>query len=149
MKVFAQIPINANKTAVWNAITDIEHATDFISGIEEVKILENPEIEFVGFKWQETRVMFGKKATEIMWITEAVTDQYYKTRAESHGSIYESVISLIENNGITQIKMEFEGSPQTFGAKAMNVLMGWMFKGATQKALQKDLKDIKVYVESR
>lgn len=52
--------INADRKSVWNTITDIENAPQTISGIEKVEILEKPASGMVGFKWRETRTMFGQ-----------------------------------------------------------------------------------------
>jgi hypothetical protein len=72
MKFEVNLPINAPKEKVWNIITDWENVADRISGISEIKILEKHEDGLVGFKWWETRTMFGREATEIMWITDVV-----------------------------------------------------------------------------
>jgi len=44
-----------------------------------IEVLEKPDAGFVGFKWKETRKMFGKEATEIMWITDSVENEYFST----------------------------------------------------------------------
>src|SRR5687768_2543408 len=93
MKVHAQVHIRAPKEAVWKTITDIKNAPNRISGIQKVEVLEQPPSGVVGLKWRETRTMFGKSATEVMWITKAVENSYYETRAESHGAIYHSRMS--------------------------------------------------------
>ena len=147
MMLETQVTIKGTKAQVWQVITDIENAANTISGIEEVEILEQPTDGFVGLKWQETRTLFGKTATEIMWITDAVENESYQTRAESHGAIYTTHFTLTEQGDQTSLTMRFNGEPQTFGAKLMSMAMGWMFKNATQKALAQDLEDIKAAVE--
>lgn len=148
MQLEMQVPVNATKAAIWKTITNIENAASTIEGIELVEILEKPEDGLVGLKWRETRTLFGKTATEVMWITEAETDHYYKTRAESHGAIYISMMSIVEEAGQVFLKMSFNSAAQTIGAKIMAVLLGRMMKNATKKALLKDLDDIKKNVES-
>lgn len=148
MRAMAQIDIEAPPQAVWSVVRDIENAAETIQAIEKIEVLERPKANLVGLKWRETRTMFGKTATEVMWITGAVETSHYETRAESHGSIYKTRVSLKEHGGGTRLQMEFEGKPITFGAKLMWGLMGFMFKGATRKALQKDLEDIKKKVEA-
>ena len=148
MQVECEVAVSAKNEAVWAAITDHERWTEIISGIEKVEVLEKPEDGLVGFKWRETRTMFGKTATEEMWITEAVENSYYKTRAESHGCVYESTISVREEGEGCVLKMQFSGAPQGCLAKVLMVPMGFLFKRATIKALQQDLEDIKAAVES-
>lgn len=144
-----QTAINAPRAAVWNVITDIENAAETISGIEKVEILEKPSTGLVGLKWRETRTLFGKTATEVMWITDAEENSFYDTRAESHGAVYTTRISLADQGESTSIKMRFVGKPQTMAAKIMSALMGWMFRGAMQKALVQDLEDIRKAAEER
>ncbi|MBL6982952.1 MAG: SRPBCC family protein [Anaerolineales bacterium] len=148
MKLQVEQSIQASAKDVWGVITDIENSANFISGIEEVKILDHPTEGLVGLKWHETRTLFGQTATEIMWVTEAVENEYYKVHPESHGAIYLTNFFITENNGKSTLKMEFSGEPQTFGAKVMSALTGFMFKKATKDALIKDLDDIKAAVEN-
>lgn len=143
MELKTHIQINASKEKVWSIISDIENSKENISAIENIEILEPPTNGLLGLKWQETRTMFGKQATEIMWITDSSENEFYQTRAESHGAIYISRLWLEEGNNGTLLSMSFDGTPVTFGAKFMSTVLGWMFKGATKRALQKDLEDIK------
>lgn len=142
------MPVDASKEEIWEVISNIKKAEKTISGIEKVEVLEQPKEGLVGLKWRETRTLFGKTATEVMWITEAKENSHYKTRAESHGSIYITEVGIVEENGNNHIRMEFNAEPQTFGAKIMGVLLGSMMKNATKKALIKDLEDIKKAAES-
>ncbi len=149
MHVSVSTDISAPAADVWKVITDIENSGAIIGGIDEIKILEpatGPSI--VGLKWKETRTMFGKEATEVMWITEAEEPSFYKTRAESHGARYESQLAVEPTAGGSRLTMSFEGTPQTTGAKVMWALTGWMAKGAMRKALIRDLADIKAAVEA-
>ena len=91
--------------------------------------------------------MFGKEATEVMWVTDSVDNEYYCTRAESHGSVYISRLSLTESAGITSLTMSFSGEAQSLIAKVLSMLMGIFIKGAMVKELQRDLADIKNFVE--
>jgi hypothetical protein len=143
MKLTVQMPVDASKEAIWKVISNIKNAEKTITGIEKVEVLEEPKEGLVGLKWRETRTLFGKTATEVMWITEAKENSHYKTRAESHGSIYITEVGIVEENGKNHIRMEFNGQPQSFGAKIMGAMLGSMMKNATKKALMKDLEDIK------
>ena len=147
MQCSTTIDISRPRAEVWNAVSNIRNAPGMITGILSLEVLEDPDAGLVGFKWKEARKMFGKEATEIMWITEAVENGYYCTRAESHGSVYKTRISLDDVDGQTRLAMAFTGEPQTMGAKVMSFVMGGMMKGAMVKELQKDLMDIKNFVE--
>ncbi len=149
MKMSVSTDIQASPEAVWKIVSDIENAAATIRGITKVEVLEpatGPSL--VGFKWRETRVMFGKEATEVMWVTAAQEPRFYDTRAESHGSIYEMRVAVEPAGGGSRLTMTFEGTPQTMGAKIMWALTGWMAKGSMRKALSGDLADIKGAAEA-
>jgi len=84
-----------------------------------------------------------------MWITKAVENVSYQTRAESHGAVYTTQLSLSEQNNSTTFTMSFNSEAQTFGAKLMSATMGSLFKNATKKALMQDLMDIKLKAENK
>jgi hypothetical protein len=149
MIVEVQVNIAGPKEAIWGVVTDIANASENISGIEKVEVLEQPEDGLVGLKWRETRTMFGKTATEVMWITDSAENEFYKTRAESHGSIYISTIAIAEQNGSCSLTMTFESKAQSFLAKLLCIPMGLVFKGTMKKAILKDLNDIKAVVEQQ
>lgn len=148
MQLETSIEINAPQADVWEVISDIDGASERISGINAVEILERPDSGLVGLKWKETRTMFGKEASEVMWITDVEDGTMYKTRAESHGAVYISWLALSEKEGVTTLTMGFEGQPQGLVAKLMSMLMGPMMKKSTIKAIEQDLADIKVAVEN-
>ncbi|MEL6670202.1 MAG: SRPBCC family protein [Bacteroidota bacterium] len=147
MQLSSSVEINASRQDIWNTITDWENLADHISGIQSVEILEKPQSGIVGFKWKETRVMFGKEASETMWVTDATEPNYYQVGAASRGSEYETTFRILGDSQPYQLEMDFKGTPQTTGAKVMNALVGWMFKGAARKALHQDLEDIKSHLE--
>ena len=149
MNVDVEVPINGSREAIWNVITDIEGAADRIEGIEQVEILERPESGLVGLKWRETRTMFGKTATEEMWITAATENESYTTRAESHGSIYTSSLRISGGSAPHTLTMDFGAEPQGCLVKIMAIPMGILFKGSMRKMILKDLEDIKKAVEGQ
>ena len=149
MIVEVQVTINGSKEAIWAVITDIENASETVGCIDKVEILEKPEDKLVGLKWRESRTLFGKTATEEMWITEAAENEFYKARAESHGFIYISTFSIAGQDGSNSLTMTHDSKPQSFVAKLMSVPMALLFKGIAKKAFLKDLNDIKAVVEQR
>lgn len=149
MIVEAQVDIAASKEATWAVITDIEHAATTLSGVEKIEVLERPESGFVGFKWRETRTLMGKTATEVIWITDAVANEFYKTRAESHGCAYISTVRISERDGGCTLQQTHASQPLSLMSKIMMVPMGLLCKGMMRKAISRDLSDIKVALEQR
>jgi len=147
--VEAQVGIQDSRAAVWAVIADIENAADFINGIEAVEVLERPARGLVGPRWRETRMLFGKPASVVKWITEAVENEFYKTRAEEQGFVYTATLSLSEGSGGVFLTSAHDSLPQNLGARLMGIPMGLFFKGVIRKALLQDLNDIKSAVEGR
>ena len=148
MQVSRDIEVNATPAAVWAYITNIKEASSWISGIKDIKVLEEAKgPSIVGLKWQETREFMGKDATEVMWITDATEPKFYQTRAESHGSIYVSRMEVEEQGSGSRLTMSFDGQPVTFTAKLLWALTGWMAKKALYKTIDQDLQDIKKAAE--
>jgi hypothetical protein len=147
MIVKAYVNITAPAAAVWNVITDIENATQTISGIELIEVLEKPENGLVGLQWRETRTVFGKTATEVMQITDAAENDSYTTKAVSHGCVYITTMEISANNEGCALTMTHEIQPQAFVAKLLSFPMGLLFKGTIRRVILQDLNDIKNAVE--
>ncbi|MGB5227397.1 MAG: SRPBCC family protein [Eudoraea sp.] len=149
MKLTIDIEIKAPKEKVWKVITDIENSVNTISGIDKIEILNKPKDTVVGLKWKETRTIFGKSATETMWITEATENNYYKTRAESNGAIYQTILKLSEKENTTFLTMEFSTEAITVRGKIMAFIFGRMLNKTMKKLIKKDLINIKTSVENK
>jgi hypothetical protein len=146
MIVEAQVTINGSKAAIWAAITNIENASETISGIENIEVLEKPASGLVGLKWRETRMYFGKPATVEKWITDAAENEFYQTRAEMDGFVFLSTMSISETSGAVTLTSSHDSKPQGIVAKLKSIPM-FLFKGVVKKALLQDLNDIKAAVE--
>ena len=146
MVVEVQVIIYRSRSAVWNAISNIEKAAEIISGIQKIEIVEKPVKGIVGLKWRETRMYFGKPATVEIWITDAVENQFYKTRAESDGYLFLSTMSITESSNGSTLISSHDYKPQSIVAKFKAITM-FLFKGMIKKILLQDLNDIKSAVE--
>lgn len=148
MKIEVSTLIDAPKDAVWDAITDFEHCHERISGITEAKVLERPESGLVGLRWTETREMFGKPATETMWITDCQPGESYTTRAENCGAVYISQMRVSPSDGRTLLSMSFSGESDSVIGRVMSSVMGAFMKKSVTRMMQQDLEDIKASVEA-
>lgn len=147
MTVEAQVAINGSRAATWAAVADIEHAANFIRGIEKIEVIERPASGLVGLRWLETRILFGKPATVEKRITEASEGEFYTSRADEQGFIYLATIRISEREGGVTLMSSHDSLPKGFVPRLMSIPMGLFFRGVMKKALLQDLSDIKSSVE--
>ena len=146
--VEAEVNINGSRAALWAVMTDIENAAEILSGVEKIEILERPSNGLVGMRWRETRMYFGSLATVEKQITDAVENEFYKTRAEDSGFVFLSTMSISDGGSDGGLKLMSAHDTQPQGVVAtLKSLPMIFFKGVIRKALVKDLNDIKMAVE--
>lgn len=133
---------------VWPILVGVDAWVETIEAIEAVERLDDGVGFGLGTTWRETRTMFGKKATEVMEVTEFEEGVRYATFAESHGSKYYSEVRVDPTDEGCRLSMNFRGEAQTALTRIADVTIGRLFMGATRKALAKDLADIGAAAES-
>ena len=146
--ITASVSIGAPPEAVWDRITDIERAAEPIPAIRRIEILSTQR-RGLGTRWRETRIMFGREATEVMEITEWRPPREYVTCARSHGCDYRSTLRVTPSGDGCILEFEFGATPLTLMARAMGAIMGPLMRGAIAKALQGDLEAIRASCEPR
>ncbi|MBM9500856.1 SRPBCC family protein [Leptospira sp. 201903071] len=146
MIVEVQVTINAPITKVWATMTNIENTAGIISGIQRIEVVERPAGGLVGFKWRETRMLFGKPATIEKWITEAKENVFYTTRAEDGGFVFLTTHLISMGSAGITLKGIHQTLPQGFAAR-LKALPLVLFKTTIKKAIMQDLNDIKSAVE--
>ena len=141
--------IAAPADVLWTIMTDLSSFEETISAIESVEILsEGTEFE-IGTKWRETRTMFGKQATEVMWVTEIDAGRRYVVNAESHGSKYTTEMSVTPmGDSSCEVTMDFGAEAIGTMAKIMTATIGRFFENATKKAFAQDLDDVATAAEA-
>jgi carbon monoxide dehydrogenase subunit G len=139
--------IQAPKEKVFESFSDLRHAAEVIEGIEKVEIFTEGPMA-LGTRWRETRVMFGKEATEEMEITGFDSPNSYTAEAESHGCHYVTRFDFETKGDGTEVTMTFQGQPLTLIAKIFNFILSPMMKGSVRKCLGKDLDDLKQHLEA-
>jgi len=146
--VEARTTISGAKAAIWATITDIANAASIIRGIERIEIVEKPDQGLVGLKWRETRMLFGKPVAVEKWITQAVENEFYETRAESDGFVFVTTMRLSRADGGVTLTSSHDSRPQGLVATLQAIPMKLLFKGVIRKAILEDLKDIEAAVAS-
>ncbi|MFI4881211.1 MAG: SRPBCC family protein [Phycisphaerales bacterium JB064] len=155
MRMFLSTHIDATQEAVFAAASNFPNAAAFISAIDSVEMLTPAKDGLpigVGTRFKETRTMFGKQATETMEVTEFDPPRAYTLSALSCGVQYHSRVTVLEEQpgtggGGCRLSYDIKGTPVSLFAKIVGPIMGVMMKGAMRKAMEKDLADIKNYVE--
>ena len=147
MTVLVTQRISASRERVWGIITDIENSANTISAITDLTVLERPNSGLLGLRWTETRTMFGRDATETMWITAVEDGKWYEASAASHGAEYLSRLEIQDVGDAVELSMKFQATPSTLLARIMSVT-AILFNASMKKALLQDLQDIKRVAES-
>jgi polyketide cyclase/dehydrase/lipid transport protein len=127
--------------------SDLEHAADRVAGIKSLELLTPGPIG-KGTRFKETRVMFGKEASETMEITDFQPGSSYTTEAASCGCHYKSTLDFVPAANGTRVVFSMTSTPQTFMAKLMMPLMSMMMTGAMKKCMLADFKDLAGVAES-
>ena len=68
--VVVKIKIKAPVSHVFDVFTDFKNMEKRVNGIKKIEFLNGDGEAVLEMKWRETRIMFGKEATEEMWISE-------------------------------------------------------------------------------
>ena len=148
MEITASETIALPVQRVFERITDISSWPDVAESIVGVEVLTEGPVG-VGTRFRETRVMFGKEASEEMEVTAFEPPRSWTHEARSHGMHYVTTTTFEPtNDGGTEICMRFAGTPTSLGGKIMGVLMGALMKGQCLKATKKDLADMKAAYEA-
>jgi carbon monoxide dehydrogenase subunit G len=140
-----QTQIDASPLDVFEVVADFPKAAERISGIKQIEMLTDGPVA-VGTRFKETRVMFGKEATEEFEVTELVPGERLVLVAESCGCRYVCTHRLTSEGGGTRMELEMDAQPISFFAKLMSPLSFFM-AGVMKKAIQKDLDELKAAVE--
>jgi carbon monoxide dehydrogenase subunit G len=140
--------VAAPADVVWSILIDLDASVDTMSAIQSIEILSGGQQFGVGTKWRETRTMFGKQATEVMWVTDIDPGISYVVEAESSGARYTTIMKVLSRgDSASELSMEFGAEPTSTVAKVMSATVGKLFENAIRKALAQDLDDIAAAAE--
>lgn len=145
MKLDITQDIAAPPDQVFARIADIPNWADHISGIDRVEMLTEGPVQ-VGTRFRETRTLMGKQATEEMTVAEFDPPNSITFTAESHGSRYCSGHVCERTPAGTRVRMHFEGTPVTLGAKLCAPLT-FLFAPVMRKCVAQDLEDLRANIE--
>ena len=139
--------IAASPETVFRLATDFEHAAERMRGITKAEVLtEGPVGQ--GTRIRETRVMFGREATEEMELTSFEPPRSYVMTSENHGCRYTTLFEFLPRDEGTEVALTFEAEPRTVTARLMGLLARFMMSGCRQE-VEKDLEDLMDAAEGR
>jgi hypothetical protein len=137
--------IAAPPDVVFARASDFRRAPETISAIIKTDVLTDGPIR-LGTRFRETRVLFGREATEEMTVTAFDPPRSYTLGAESHGSRYHTELAFTPDGQGTRVTMTFAATPLTFMSRVMSLLLRPMAKSMV-KMCAKDLEDLKQAIE--
>lgn len=146
-EVWATHRIEATPEAVWEVITDLEHAQERLSQVTDLHIITTGPYA-LGTGWRETRRMMGSSDTQELWVVENDPCRRTVTEARQGRTTYRSVLTMepLEGGAATQLSVRFSAStaePSALHGLAVTVV-GPLGKTLTQRALRTELHDIAV-----
>ena len=89
----------------------------------------------VGTSFRETRIMFGRQATEEMTFAEVEPPHRFVFTAFNHGTAYRAEHTFAADARGTRMRLAFEGQPSTLVSRLFAPL-GRLFAGTVQRQIR-------------
>jgi len=141
--VTSQIAAPVDKT--FAMFTDIEHATEHVSGIKEVEML-TPFKFGLGTRWRETREVLGRLDAAEMEVTAFEMNKTYTITHHKAGAKVDTIFTFEPVAAGTKVSIEFALSPQASPPGLLSPV-SWAIAGKVREVLGHDLDDMKRSVE--
>jgi uncharacterized membrane protein len=147
MQIAISAAVDAPLDVAFATALDIANWPQFMSAIRSVELL-TPGPPAVGTRFRETRVMFGRAASEEMTVAELEPPRRLALTAFNHGTAYRAEHRFESVGAATRVELVFEGRPVTLAARLFMPL-GLLFMGSVRRQLEADLADLKRETERR
>ena len=131
---------------VWAVFTDIPAAANNLPAITGIEVLTHEPFG-PGYRWRETRRMFGQSATEEMQVSVSEEPDYYEVTADSRGTAYLTRYDFVPAPGGTRVDFTFSGTPHSTLTKVLTTLTFPLMKRMATKQLAQDLADLAAVCE--
>ena len=139
--------INAPVDRVFALFTDVHSFQANVKAINKIEVLSDDKTGIgKGTKWRETRTMFGKDATEILWFSAFAPNQRVVISAFSCGTEYNTTYTFTEVDGGTEVTLTMAMKPKTLLAKILGFI-GRFMVWPMIKELETDMDDVKKIAE--
>ena len=138
--------IQAPPGRTFDVFADFPNAPTRVAGIKRMEVLTDGPVG-KGTKFRETRIMFGKEATETMEVTDFQPGRSYSVGCTSCGIEWASTFRFTPEGAGTRVDLELSTRPITFFAKLMSPL-GALMAGSMKKVIEQDMTDLQKALES-
>lgn len=138
--------IQAPVDRVFALFSDFHHCADHVAAIKHCEVLTDGPVG-QGTRFRETRVMYGREATEEMEVTAFDPGKHYRVEARSHGAHYISDFHFVPQGDATQVTMTFEARAESLFARLMSIFSKAMLKSVA-RGVHQDMLDLKRAAES-
>lgn len=139
----------ATPDTVWAVVTDLERSVDVLSGVRAIERLDDGDGFGVGTRWRETRVMFGREASEVLEVTHVdEASRRYVVEAHAGGTHYSSTLEVAPTPAGSRVRMTFGAAQEGLVGRVLARTVGRAFESATRKALAQDLDEIAAAAEA-
>jgi hypothetical protein len=147
MEIQVTETIERPRAEVFAAFSDLAGSAERIDGITALEVLTDGPFA-PGTRWRETRLMFGKEATEEMEISAVDAPASYGFMARTQGTLYENRLDFAEvDEHTTRVTRTFRMTPEALSAKLLAPMVSVMVRTVGRKALVQDLADMKASLE--
>lgn len=136
--------IDAPVELVFKTISDINEYSKANPDIVKVEFLSDAK-SGVGTRFRETRLMKGKEAATELEVTEYVENERIRLVADAGGTVWDSVFTVAEKDGTTELNLTMEARPHKLIAKLTTRLISAMVK----KAIERDMDAVKSFCENQ
>lgn len=133
---------------VFAQFTNFAEAANHVDAITRVEMLTDGPVG-LGTRFRETRMMFGKEATEEMEITAFEQNRLYTLGCESCGCEHAYTFRFEPERGGTRVRVEAEMKALNIGAKIVMPLMNLFMGGTIKQCLRDDLVQMKAVAEAQ
>ena len=147
MQVRVSSVVAAPPEAIFAVAVEVERWPEIMGAIERVDVL-TPGPVAVGTRFRETRMMFGRRATEEMTVAELDASRRLVLTAHNHGTAYRAEHLFEPQGDGTRLTLTFVGEPQSLLARLFSPI-GYMMLGTVRRQLASDLADLAREAERR
>jgi len=136
--------IDAPAADVFRAVADVETLARALPHVVAVEVLSDRR-RGVGTRFRETRDLGGRLASMVLEVVEYVEAERVRLRADSGGTIWESVFAVEAVGDQTRLVAELEPQAYRLLPKVVNP---WLRRGLT-RGVAADLDAVKEWCELR